>query len=232
VLLADVNWQVQNGLSYALDVDRREVAAAWMDDVVLYLPRLVADNRAIGREVVLTGQAGRTASAAYGPQLPIVEDTRARPSSLNGAVAALPPGTRYLFSVLKPTREHAIDWQQLGQALASAAGGRAVRVPDGDYAVIAGVVGQPPAVAIGSSRPFDRTFDLGSVAVRVRMESWLNADTIRRMGFGHVIVRRQHTLILERGISFVAFDQRGRAIATRYAAGIFELPRRSVIRAD
>ena len=45
------------------------------------------------------------------------------------------------------------------------------------------------------------------------MESWLASDTIRRMGFGHVIAARQHTLIVERGVSFAAFDERGRAAA-------------------
>ena len=38
------------------------------------------------------------------------------------------------------------------------------------------------------------------------MESWLAADTIRRMGFGHVVAAHRHTLIVERGVSFVAFD--------------------------
>ncbi len=47
------------------------------------------------------------------------------------------------------------------------------------------------------------------------MESWLAADTIRRMGFGHVVAARQHTLIVERGVSFVAFDGSGRALADR-----------------
>ena len=57
--------------------------------------------------------------------------------------------------------------------------------------------------------------------VEVRMESWLAADTIRRMGFGHVIAGRRHTLIVERGVSLVAFDEGGLAIRTLYAAGIF-----------
>ena len=35
------------------------------------------------------------------------------------------------------------------------------------------------------------------------MESWLAADTIRRMGFGQVIAARHHTLIIERGVSLV-----------------------------
>ena len=47
-----------------------------------------------------------------------------------------------------------------------------------------------------------------AMGVEVRMESWLAADTIRRMGFGHVVAGRHHTLIVERGVSFAAFDAR------------------------
>jgi hypothetical protein len=59
------------------------------------------------------------------------------------------------------------------------------------------------------------------VTAAIRMESWLAFDTIRRMGFGHVIANRHHALIVERGISFVAIDSSGRAVHTAYAAGIF-----------
>ena len=48
------------------------------------------------------------------------------------------------------------------------------------------------------------------------MESWLAADTIRRMGFGHVVAARHHTLIVERGVSFVAFDGSGRPLRSGY----------------
>jgi hypothetical protein len=62
---------------------------------------------------------------------------------------------------------------------------------------------------------------LAGVPVTIRMESWLSADTIRRMGFGHVIAGRRHTLIVERGLSFAAFDGQGAPLATAYAANIF-----------
>ena len=41
------------------------------------------------------------------------------------------------------------------------------------------------------------------------------------MGFGHVIAAHRHTLIVERGVSFVAFDERGRPLRTAYASNIF-----------
>jgi hypothetical protein len=53
------------------------------------------------------------------------------------------------------------------------------------------------------------------------MESWLAADTIRRMGFGHVIAAHRHTMIIERGVSFVTFDRSGRSIRSGYVSGIF-----------
>ena len=62
---------------------------------------------------------------------------------------------------------------------------------------------------------------VGGVPVELRMDSWLSVDTIRRMGFGHVIAARRHTLIVERGVSFVTFDAEGRALRASYIAGIF-----------
>jgi hypothetical protein len=41
------------------------------------------------------------------------------------------------------------------------------------------------------------------------------------MGFGHVVAARQHTLIVERGVSFASFDEDGKAIRTVYASNIF-----------
>jgi len=46
-----------------------------------------------------------------------------------------------------------------------------------------------------------------------------------------VIAARQHTLIVERGVSFVAFDDRGRPLRTAYFANLFAPERRYLIRA-
>ena len=86
---------------------------------------------------------------------------------------------------------------------------------------LAGRVGSAPAFFRGSNHPFRDRVDLDGITVDVRMESWLAFDTIRRMGFGHVIANRRHSLIVERGISFVALDEDGRPLTTAYAAGIF-----------
>ena len=52
----------------------------------------------------------------------------------------------------------------------------------------------------------------------------------RAMGFGHVVVRRHHTLIIERGLSFVAFGDDGGATAQDYRANLFARQSRYTIR--
>jgi hypothetical protein len=221
ILLADLNWQVQNGLSYVTKARHPEIAVARMPDVALYAPALVADNRAIGREVVLTERARATAEAAYGPLLPIVRDPRVIAPSLTETARQVPPRTRYVICVLRPSRDLRLDAADLAGALQSLAGGREVQLPPGDYAAVAGLAGEAPLLLTATDLPFSRRVTLDGVSVDVRMESWLAADTIRRMGFGHVIAARQHTLIVERGVSFVAFDAGGVALRTAYAANIF-----------
>ena len=226
VLLADLNWQVQNGLSYFGHVTKRDLAYTRMIDVILYAPALVADNHEIGRDIALSEASRDEMIAAYGPLLPTHLDPRVAAGSIEAATRDLPRGTRYVLCNLKPLRDSTIDWQDVGRSLAGVGGGAAMRVPGGDYVAIAGVVGKPPVLAVGTNAPFRRAVILDGVEVQVRMDSWLAMDTIRRMGFGHVIVGRQHTLIVERGVSFVAFDASGVPIRTAYAGNIFApLPR-------
>src|SRR5262249_1478683 len=54
LLLADLNWQLVNGLAYFAKVIRPEIAYAWVPRVLLYAPALIHDNLAMGRDVVLT----------------------------------------------------------------------------------------------------------------------------------------------------------------------------------
>ena len=219
VLLTDLNWQIQNGLSYYTKAVRPEVVEARMPDVLLYAPALVRDNHAIGRDVALTERARAELAAAYGPLLPTRRDERVTAPTIAEIVARLPPKTRYVLTVLKPSRDLTPDERAL-EDVVRALGGH-IDAGRGDYVAIAGLVGQTPALMVDSASPFHRTIDLEKVRVDVRMESWLDFDTIRRMGFGHVIADREHTLIIERGVSFVAFDAHGRAMQTAYAANIF-----------
>ena len=98
-----------------------------------------------------------------------------------------------------------------------------------DYVAIAGRAGSPPVFARSAMQPFRDTVRIDGVTIQIRMESWLAFDTIRRMGFGHVIANRHHSLIVERGVSFVALDDDGRPTATAYAAGIFAPQPRYVV---
>jgi hypothetical protein len=79
-------------------------------------------------------------------------------------------------------------------------------------------------------RPFRQRLRIADTDVEIRMESWLTSDTIRRMGFGHVVAARQHTLIVERGVSFAAFDASGRPLRTAYASNIFAPQPRYLVR--
>ena len=229
VLLTDLNWQLQNGLSYFGKEIAPHIAYERIPAVILYAPAFVADNASINRDVALTERARRELTGAYGPLIPSVPDLRVVVPTLADAIRDLPDGTRYVFCILKPTRDLSLDWDDIGLALA-AVGSRSVEVPAGDYVAIAGRRSRAPDVVTGSNRPFRRSFDLDGVTVEIRMESWLAADTIRRMGFGHVIAAHHHTLIVERGVSFVAFDSSGRAIRTAYASNIFAPQARYVIR--
>jgi hypothetical protein len=221
ILIADLNWQIANGLSYYTKVTRPEVAVAPLSDVLLYAPALVADNRAAGRGVVLTERAWSSVAAAYGPLLPGAPDDTIPGVSLSQALRGLAPGTRYVLCVLKPSHDFQIDADDLARALDWIGGGQPIRLPDGDYAVVAGLIGLAPTLTKGSNVPFRQHVLIGNQAVEIRMESWLSSDTIRRMGFGHVIAARRHTLIVERGVSFAAFDEQGRSLRTAYMASLF-----------
>jgi hypothetical protein len=219
IFITDLNWQIQNGLSYFTKETRPEVAEARAPDILLYAPALIRDNEAIGRDVALTERARAELAAAYGPLLEMRADPRVDVPSLSDIVAGVPAGTRYVLTVLKPSRDLAIDEADLRGAV-QALGGR-TNDERSDYLALAGIAGRDPVLSVDSPSPFRRIVHLGAVSVDVRMESWLDFDTIRRMGFGQVVANHRHTLIVERGISFVTFDDRGRPLQTAYRSNIF-----------
>lgn len=230
ILLTDLDWQVENALRYFGRVANPNVAHARIADVMLYVPALASGNLAIGRDVALTARARADIEAAYGPLLPTTPDPGVVVATLDSAVRGLDPGTRYVLCILKPPRGVTIDWADVGRALARLGNGEPVPVPDGDYIAIAGVVGQRIARPMARNLPFRQTILLGGLQVQVRMESWLNTDTIRRMGFGHLIAGRRHALIVERGVSFVALSEEGVPLKTAYFANIFATEQRYLIR--
>jgi hypothetical protein len=225
-----MNWQVANGLSYFAKVPNPAIAHTRMSDVLLYAPALVEANRAVGREVALTERARAQVNAAFGPMLPVEPDPRVTVARLSERVDGLPTGTPYVLCLLKPSRDLTLDTDDLARALRALAGGAPTTLPREDYIAVAGLSGRPPDLLVGSDFPFTKQVELDGVPVEIRMESWLSADTIRRMGFGQVVAGRRHTLIVERGVSFAAFDRSGRAIRTAYAANIFAPQPRYLIR--
>ena len=243
ILLTDMNWQVANGLSYFAKVRQPAIAHARAPDLLLYAPALVTDNHVVGRAIALTERARSEIDAAYGPLLLTMPDSRVVVPTLAERVAGLPAGTPYVLCLLKPSRDMTLDRDDLAAALRVLSGTNlrppqeppsppATSVPGGDYAVIAGLIGRPPDLAFGANFPFTREVQLDGMGVEVRMESWLSADTIRRMGFGQVVAGRHHALIVERGVSFAALDRTGRPIRTLYAANIFSPQPRYLIRTE
>ncbi len=227
ILLADLNWQIQNGLVYFAHEVRPDVAFVRLSDVLLYAPALVADNLAIKRSVVVTERAKELLDQAYGPFLEMAPDSSVSSPTLADLARDLPAGTRYVVSVLRPVSESPIDEADLRDALQLLTGGRVSAIGEDGYAAVAGLIGEDPVLVMPAARdPFQTSVRLNGVDVEIRMESWLAFDTIRRMGFGQVVAARQHALIIERGVSFVAFERDGRPLRRGYAANIFAPERR------
>ena len=230
LILTDMHWQIENGRSYFAEQVRPGLQFARMPDVILHAPAFIADNLAIGREVVATSRAREEIVAAYGPLVSTERDPRAPAPGVRDVVSGLPRGTRYVLCVLKPIRGFDVKTDDVNESIRILSGGSADRMPPGQYAVVAGLAGERPALLEASDDPFTRSLDLSGVPTQVRMESWLAADTIRRMGFGHVVAARRHTLIVERGASFVAFDGSGRPLRTGYEGNIFAAQPRYLIK--
>jgi Protein O-mannosyl-transferase TMEM260-like len=236
ILISDLNWQLQNGLNYFARFDRPEVAFAPLPEIASYAPVLISDNLAIGREVVSTSGARAALDAAYGPRLSARLDERLAHRGLPDVVRDLSPGTRYVLCYIRPSIEFLVDGEAVRRTLGvligrtfEASSEHDSAFTQSDFAVIAGVVGKGPHLRRVSDRPFREALNLDGTRVEVRMESWPVFDTIRRMGFGQVVAGRKHALIVERGLSFVAFDSDGRPLQAAYEANIFMPQRRYLI---
>jgi hypothetical protein len=221
VLLADLNWQLQNGLDYYNRHLHPDLAQMRGSDRALTLPWLIHDNLASGREVVLTPVTRDLLATAYGSLFEIEPDPLTAPAPLAARLAALSKGTPYVLAVLRAYRDVPLDVAELADAVTLLTAGTATVPPDGVYTIMVGRVGERPILVRREQRPFRFAVRVGTVDLDVRMESWLPADTIRRAGFGHVIAGRRHALTLERGVSVVAFGPTGRPLLTTYASGLF-----------
>jgi hypothetical protein len=217
VLIADLNWQLGNAVAYHTTVRQPELPHTESTLVMPYLPRLIQRNHALGRDVVLTTPAAERVAETYGAALPLSLDPRVSVPPLSDRLRA-EPGTPYVLAFLTPLAFLPVDAQELDEA-ARRLSGRAL--PRGRYVVVAGLAGQPPALAHAADRPFRLRARVGTLHLEVRIDAWLPFDTMRRAGFGHAIANRRRVLTLERGVSFVALGGDGEPRRTAYAGGIF-----------
>ena len=230
VLITDLNWQLQNGLTYFGQHVRRDLAYARMPEALLYLPALVRDNAAIGRRVVVTAHALEDARALYGPLIEAVADPQVPTPALFDVSRSIPAGSRYVLTFLRPSSDASLDRRDLADALDFLTGGALTSLPDVDYAVVSGLAGTAPVRTVAAARPFRTAFVLGDLPIEVRMDAWLAFDTIRRMGFGHVTSGRRPLLTIERGVSLVVLGPDAAVLRTEYRGNIFAPQPRFILR--
>jgi hypothetical protein len=229
VLLADLNWQLQNGLDYYARHTNPDLLHLRPNGRLLTLPWLIDDNLRHGRDIVLTSASARLVRQAFGDTWTIEADPRG--PTLRERVGQLPEGTPFVLALLRAYRDVPLDAGELMDIVATLTR-RTATLPINDvYTVMVGRVGERPLVVRSGRRPFRFRMALSGMNVDVRMESWLPPDTIRRAGFGHVVVNRRHVLTLERGVSVVAVDENGQTRLAGYASGLYAPERRFRIRA-
>jgi hypothetical protein len=226
ILGTHLDWETQNGLSYFAKFDRTEVAWFRMIEVLPHLPFLVGSNVAAGRSITLTPAAADLVRGAYGDLFEIREDPALRVSALSERAGRIASGDAYVICVIEPSPGRTMDRMDLDR-LATRLG--ATSMPAGRYSVMAGIAGGRAALREANDRPFRRKVQLGALTLDIRIESWVPFDTIRRAGFGHVIVNRRHGLTVERGISVIVVDPAGRTRFVEYESGLFAPQRRYTI---
>jgi hypothetical protein len=228
----DANWQVQNAAEYYMR--EHKPAAAWFvtDELMWLTPenrggfsRFAAHNRPV---VVTEDARQKIVKADPEGNSPLPADAR---PTLADQASSLPAGLTYALAVLRPYRELPIDRVELERAWKILAGDTPLPVIE-DYTIVVGQIGEPPHFIRSNQRPFRATTALGGLNIDVRMESWLPTDTIRRSGFGHVIVNRRHMLAIDRGVSLVVVGSSGPPLLTEHRAGLFAPVQRWVFGAD
>ena len=226
IYAVDTNWQVQNAFQYFMRERKPHLPwfateeLAWLDgNHGDRFRHLVEANREIGRDVVISPVALKNLRAVgYAIDNAHVAQANLDPAhGLLQGIASTRAGSFFVFGILRPDREFQIDDVELATAWRWLTG-ESIPVPDSQpFAIVVGRLGQKPLFVKASAEPYRVRLRVDRFDVDIRMESWLPTDTIRRAGFGHVIVDRQHALTLERGLSFAAFPG-GEAA---YGSGLF-----------
>ena len=229
LLLADMNWQLQNGLDYYARHTNPDLLQIRASGRLLTLPWLIEDNLRNGRDIVMTRGSAQLVRAAFGDTWRLEPERRG--PTLGEQLAQLPRGTPFVLALLRAYRDVPLDAGELAAMVAALTARTAALPTDGVYTVMAGRAGERPLLVRTEARPFRLRVALSGMDVDVRMESWLPPDTMRRAGFGHVIVNRRHVLTIERGVSVVALGDDGRTRVAGYASSLYAPEPRFRIRA-
>jgi hypothetical protein len=229
----DANWQVQNGFEYFMKRKRPGVLWFTWDNLEWLSVPGVSDrfrhftdvNRRAGQDIIVTSDfAAKLRTGGYQPgfdDLDALESRIPREQMLAAQIGRLPPRTTYALGILRPNRESPLDMAELTAAWNKLTNGTAPLPALNNYTIVLGEVGHRPFLIDSRDRPFRLQTNFDAANFDIRMESWLPTDTIRRMGFGHVIVNRRHTLTLERGVSFAALGAPGEPSLVIYRSSIF-----------
>ena len=220
VVLADLGWQSENALLYSARYERRQLAWRRVAEVLPHLPFLVNDNHAIGRDIVLAGNAAARVTDAYGPLFPLAADNLTGRGIAEQA-AAVQRGTPYVLTLLTPTSDERLDTEDFDAAVETLATAQAARRSEAHFQIWAGIAGDSAALHEEWPSPANTAFSLLGDRFQVRLEGWLPFETFRRAGFGHVLRGRESVLTIERGVSLVWFDADGTPVVA-YAAGLYE----------
>lgn len=231
ILGIDMEWELHNGFDYYMKYTRPDLVIFDLPETRLYFPLLFDRNAELGRTVLLSEGSARMVRQLYGGLYRLDEDPRVPAPPLAERVAALAPGTRYVLTIVEPNPDSPVDPGDV-RAASRRLGMTASDLPRGRFVVVAGRVGERPAIRQAGEYPFRLRASLGDADLDVRFECWVPDDTIRRMGFGHVIVNRRHLLAIDRGVSLVAFDDQARAALTTWLGGLFAPQRRYIVRTE
>jgi hypothetical protein len=204
----DSNWQAQNAFDYFMQEYRPGVPwfiseeLEWMKwpHARDRFDALVKANVDAGRKMIVTP---RLYDLIRRPSAARVTHDLPDPFRFSDHIASINARTPYVLAVLRPDREFPLNTVALDRAWTRLTAGASFP-PLKQYTVLAGRVGERPALIHTSDSPFRVQTTIPPLDIDIRMESWLPTDTIRRAGFGHVVVNRRHELTLERGISFKA----------------------------
>ena len=222
IYAVDMNWQAQNAFDYF--IKERKPGTPWFttadlewleqEDVTARFQKLLDANLEMDRAVVVsTGAYKNLVSRGYSGAV----GGPARDRFVERVLSA-PMGTPYALAILRPDPEYPLDMLAIGRAWAWLAADAASLPELRSYTILAGRVGTAPDLIKSENHPYRIRQRVEPFELDIRMESWLPTDTIRRSGFGHVIVGRTHMLTLERGVSFIALGRDG---GPAYHSGLF-----------